>query len=265
MTRNLGRQSHRSKQSTTHRQLDSDIADVKSLLGNSTHNTKELKARLKELSDRKKEAGKSPRNSQAPSNRFDIPIPKIRGQTAIIKTAPPLEAPRAPLDVSPREGPLLNAPPLDAPLLNAPPLEASLLEAPPLEAPPLEAPLLEALPLDAPPLDTPPLDTLLLDTPLLDAPFLEVPPFDVSPFETSLSFGFDLDLFNTTLDAPLLDTLLLEVPPSDMSSFEASTLGFEIPPFDLDLFNAMLEREPVPQPTSLEIAALFFLKTVLGK
>ena len=60
IARNLGRQSHCSQRSTTHHQLDSDIADVKSLLNNSTHNMKELKARLKELSERKKEAGKSP-------------------------------------------------------------------------------------------------------------------------------------------------------------------------------------------------------------
>ena len=41
--------------------------------------------------------------------------------------------------------------------------------------------------------------------------------------------------------------------------------GFEIPPFDLGLFNAMLEQEPVSEPTSEEVAALFFLKAILGK
>ena len=62
-----------------HVKLVNEIADVKSLLDNSTQQTKELKARLNELAEKKKEAGKSPRKIQAPSNRFNTPIPKIRG------------------------------------------------------------------------------------------------------------------------------------------------------------------------------------------
>jgi hypothetical protein len=79
MSRNLGRQAHRSEQNTTHRKLDSDIADTRSLLNASAQTAKELKAQLKELTEKKKEAGKAPRNSQAASNKFNIPIPKIRG------------------------------------------------------------------------------------------------------------------------------------------------------------------------------------------
>jgi hypothetical protein len=39
----------------------------------------EYYSQLKELTEKKKEAGKAPRNSQAASNKFNVPIPKIRG------------------------------------------------------------------------------------------------------------------------------------------------------------------------------------------
>jgi hypothetical protein len=79
MSRNLGRQVHRAEKDTTHRKLDNDIADTRSLLNASAQTAKDLKAQLKELTEKKKEAGKSPRKSQAASNKFNIPIPKIRG------------------------------------------------------------------------------------------------------------------------------------------------------------------------------------------
>jgi hypothetical protein len=79
MSRNLGRKSHHIERCNTHVKLINEIADVKSLLDNSTQQTKELKARLNELAEKKKDAGKSPRNIQAPSNRFNTPIPKIQG------------------------------------------------------------------------------------------------------------------------------------------------------------------------------------------
>jgi hypothetical protein len=83
MSRNLGRQAHRAEQNTTHHKLDSDIADTRSLLNSSAQTAKDLKAKLKELTEKKKEAGKAPRNSQAASNKFNIPIPKIRGGSTI--------------------------------------------------------------------------------------------------------------------------------------------------------------------------------------
>jgi hypothetical protein len=79
MSRNLGRQAHRAEQNTTHRKLDSDIADTRSLLNVSAQRAKDLKAQLKELTEKKKEAGKAPRNSGATSNKFNVPIPKIGG------------------------------------------------------------------------------------------------------------------------------------------------------------------------------------------
>ena len=79
MSRNLGRKGHRIEQCNTHVKLVNEIADVKSLLDNSTQQTKELKVQLNELAEKKKEAGKSPRKIQAPSNRFNTPILKIQG------------------------------------------------------------------------------------------------------------------------------------------------------------------------------------------
>lgn len=80
MSRNLGRQNHRTQQSDVHAQLDNEITDVKSRIGSSAQETKDLKEKLKGLSDKKKEMGQSPRHSQAPSNRYNFPIPQIRPQ-----------------------------------------------------------------------------------------------------------------------------------------------------------------------------------------
>ena len=36
--------------------------------------------------------------------------------------------------------------------------------------------------------------------------------------------------------------------------------GLKLPPFDLELFNAALETEPIPEPTPAEVAAYLFLR-----
>lgn len=81
MSRNMGRQAHRTQQSTHHLKLDNKIADLKSDLNSSTQKAKEIKAQLKELTVQKKEAGKSPRKTQTSINHFNFPIPKIEGIT----------------------------------------------------------------------------------------------------------------------------------------------------------------------------------------
>ena len=110
MSRNLGRQVHRSQQDTTHRKLDDDIADTRSLLDTSSQTMKDLKAQLKELTDKKKEAGKAPRNSQAASNKFNVPIPKIGACSATFEPAPS-SAPNSDVEM------LENAP-IDVPIVN---------------------------------------------------------------------------------------------------------------------------------------------------
>ena len=67
--------------------LDDDIADTRSLLNSFSQTMKDIKARLKELTDRKKEAGKVLRNNQAASNKFNVPIPKIGAGSALTPTS----------------------------------------------------------------------------------------------------------------------------------------------------------------------------------
>ena len=64
---------------TAHIQLNDDITHVKNQLVDSVQNTKDLKAKLKDLSEKKKEAGKAPRNIGELSNKFNIEIPAIQG------------------------------------------------------------------------------------------------------------------------------------------------------------------------------------------
>ena len=87
MSCNIRRQVHQAEKNTTHHKLDSDIADTRSLLNASAQTAKDLKAHLKELTDKKKEAGKAPRNSQVLSDKFNIPIPKIQGGSMTTKAA----------------------------------------------------------------------------------------------------------------------------------------------------------------------------------
>ena len=57
MSCNIGRQAHQAEKNSTHCKLDSDIADTRYLLNASAQTAKDLKAQLKELTNKKKEAG----------------------------------------------------------------------------------------------------------------------------------------------------------------------------------------------------------------
>jgi len=48
---------------------------------------KDVKARLKELTDKKKGAGKVPRNNQVALNKFNVSIPKIGAGSALTPTS----------------------------------------------------------------------------------------------------------------------------------------------------------------------------------
>jgi hypothetical protein len=101
MSRNMGRQAHRTVQGAMHHQLDNDIADAKSLLNTSVQATKDLKVHLKGLIDKKKEAasGKACRNGQAGANKFNIPIPKIQGAaTGMASSSVTVSTPLASVD-----------------------------------------------------------------------------------------------------------------------------------------------------------------------
>ena len=199
MSRNIGRQAYRAEQNTTHRTLDSDIADTRSLLNASAETVKGLKVQLKELTDKKKDAGKAPRNSQMTSNKFNVPIPKIQGTTS---SSGALNASCA-TTIIPSTHDNLN-----------------LSESPPPFQPPIPLPVAG----------------------------------DASDVPTGV-LGLPLEV--------------LETPQAYTASGSSEELnyhpGYELPPFDLDLFMLTLENEPVAEPTAEEIAAYHFLKFSLGK
>ena len=56
-------------------------------------------------------------------------------------------------------------------------------------------------------------------------------------------------------DSEMRNDSEVQVNPCEIPSFD----------FDLDLFNQMLEQEPIPEPTDAELAAHTFLRKVLGK
>jgi hypothetical protein len=211
MSRNLGRKNHRIDRSDTHVKLVNEIADVKSLLDTSTQKTKELKARLNELAEKKKDAGKSPRKIQAPSNRFNTPIPKIQGLR------------------------------LSSPATTNDSVSASAQAATTAAG-------------------------QNSDVQLED---------QTMPVSKSDAEIYD-DHAHHAQDVPQPHAVLPSVPPPSGSkqplNFDSEMQvevnpGFEIPSFefDLDLFNQMLEHETIPEPTSAELAAHAFLRTVLGK
>ena len=69
-------------------ELNDDIADTRSLLNTSSQMTKDVKARLKELTDKKKETSKVPRNNQAASNKSNAHIPKMGAGSALTQLQP---------------------------------------------------------------------------------------------------------------------------------------------------------------------------------
>ena len=212
MSHNIGRQAHRAEQNIAHRELDSDIADTKFLLNASAQTAKNLKVRLKELTDKKKETGKSPRKSQAASNKFDIPIPKIRANTTITaafaseSSFNPCSS--SPLAIDKNTG-MSDMMPVDVPFANRTETQA-LAHHDKLSQVVFQPPV----PTDAPTSNRNP---------------------------------------NTPVGTPYN---------SDEARYHPR---FELPPFDLDLFNMALENEPVAEPTAEEVAAYQFLKYTLGK
>lgn len=193
MSRNLGRQSHRAQQSAVHVQLDDDISDIKSRIGSSAQETKDLKEKLKKLSDKKKEMGQSPRHSQAPSNRHNFPIPQIRPQAL----------------------PMTSNDPASLSSINRD-IDFSMSKSPPA------------------------------------VQLAESSYDDISQLQYH-------EAFDMSIDSPL------DMNGSASTNFDGHVLDFEVPPFNLDAFNAALEDRPIPQPTAEELQAHEFLRALLGK
>ena len=80
MIRNIGRQTHRTQQRSTHRGLDAEIEVTENIISEATQAAKAARSSLKSLKEQKKDAGRSPRHSQVAGNKYnDIHIPKIQG------------------------------------------------------------------------------------------------------------------------------------------------------------------------------------------
>ena len=199
MSRNLGRKIHHINQSNTHVKLMNEIADVKSLLNTSTQMTKDLKTWLNELSMKKKDAGKSPRKTQAPSNRFDTPVLKIQGLSSLIET-------------------MSLATSITTNSVSASDVASSRQ----------------------------PLDDNSVST------------SDVAssgqPLDDNSVSASDI----TSSGQPLDDSEMQ----NEVTPCEIPLASFD---FDFELFNQMLEQEPIPEPTEAELVAHAFLREVLGK
>lgn len=191
MSRNLGRQSHRAQQSAVHAQLHNEITDVKSRINSSAQETKDLKGKLKGLSDKKKEMGQSPRHSQAPSNRHNVPIPQIRppslpsnlNESASLSESSINRNIASDLSMSETPPALANSPYDNIPQIQ------SLVNAPSTE----NTQSHEAFDMN----------TSILDSPLYMNRALEFPPFDLDMFNAALeAFDMNIDSPNSAFEPP---------------------------------------------------------------
>ena len=229
MSRNLGRQAHRAVQGAMHHKLDDDIADTRSLLNTSVQATKDLKAHLKGLTDKKKEAagGKTQRNSHAGANTFNIPIPKIQGRDAAATRM-----------VSSSE----STPVVTTGTTVDLPVDSNLNKNSDSN---LDIDMQEISPVY---LNTPSRDhgdtataSTAIETTSESAP-------DVEMEEIAYLQGS-----STTVETN-------STPTSYLSHWHP---GFDLPPFDLELFNATFEMEPIPELSDAEVAAHLFLRRSL--
>jgi replication initiation and membrane attachment protein DnaB len=220
MSCNLGQKNYRIDQSDTHVKLVNEIADIKSLLNNSTQKTKELKAQLNQVAKKKKDAGKSPQNIQAPSNRVNTPIPKIQG--LLIETASPATTNDSGVSAS-------------AATLTVSPATTN--------------------------------NSMLASVTSVASQKTDVQPEDQTRSKSNAEM-YDHAHHALRQDLPQPHAVLPSVLPSLNFDWEMQVdPRFEIPSFnfDLDLFNQMLEHKTIPEPTSAELAAHAFLRTVLEK
>jgi hypothetical protein len=246
MSRNLGRQNLRAQQSTGHAQLNDEIADIKSRIGSSAQETKDLKEKLKGLSDKKKEMGQSPRHSQAPSNRHNFPIPKIRPPSLILKNdSASLLSVNRDIDFSTRESPPVVVP-ANSPYDDSDDISQihSLISAPNGNT---QSP-------------SHPPDVSLAHSPYDGSDTSQLQLESLINVPTGKKQSHEIETFDMNIDLPL-----------DMNTGSASTNldeyvhPFEFPPFDLDMFNAALEDGPIPQPSAEELQAHRFLRGLLRK
>lgn len=88
MTRSITRQAKNAHRRATHQDLDDNIDDVRERITNASQVQKELRAQLKDLTEQKKEAGRTPRHNRSTSKFDNVKIPPIHGLNVVRGVAP---------------------------------------------------------------------------------------------------------------------------------------------------------------------------------
>ena len=259
-----------------HCKLDSDIADTRSLLNTSAQATKNLKIQLKELTEKKKDAGKSPRKSQAGANKFNIPIPKIQGITSTI-----LSSESTPTTNSESDTEMQKKTPIadiqvrgisESESESTPTFEDDLKD--------IEMGSEEITHVDvksasvATAVETASTLTSESNLKAADSEMLQIAPINVpgqlvdhTPTHELLMFKPPVpsDALVWTQAVETINNGSEEMGLTQMSRYTSHWHpGFELPPLDLELLNATLENEPIPEPTAAEVAAYLFLRESIG-
>jgi hypothetical protein len=80
LTRLVSRRRHSARRRAVHNTIDDNIEEVQEDFAMTSQAQKELKAKLKDLTEMKKEAGRTPKHNRAATRKFDgIDTPQIRG------------------------------------------------------------------------------------------------------------------------------------------------------------------------------------------
>jgi hypothetical protein len=80
MTQTISRQAHNAHQCANHNAIDKDIDEVQENIATTSLANRELKAQLKDLTEKKKEAGRMPRHNRT-NMETNITVPLIHSST----------------------------------------------------------------------------------------------------------------------------------------------------------------------------------------
>lgn len=81
--RAVTRRTNNARRRAVHNDLDSNIDHVRDQISAAAHTQKELKAKLKDLNEKKKGVGRTPRHNRSRSRYDGIEIPTIRGLNTV--------------------------------------------------------------------------------------------------------------------------------------------------------------------------------------
>lgn len=80
LSRIVSRRNTQAHRRWAHNVIDDDIDEVRSRIAATADTQKDLKAQLKDLTEKKKESGRTPRHNRAAAQKFDgVQIPTIHG------------------------------------------------------------------------------------------------------------------------------------------------------------------------------------------